>query len=116
MTTQDEPNGTLQRKAAVQSKISCIFDTAFNNQYKTVMATDTIHRSLMATLSNAVTIRPTVKFDGTCCLIRDDKLWKRYDRKLNKEGERKNKIFQKQLANIGPDQTPKDILQFNVET
>ena len=27
----------------------------------------------------------TVKFDGQACLWRDGKLWKRYDRKLNKK-------------------------------
>ena len=28
--------------------------------------------------------RPTVKWDGTCCMIRDGRLFKRYDRKLKK--------------------------------
>lgn len=27
---------------------------------------------------------PTLKYDGSCCLIRDGKLYKRFDRKLNK--------------------------------
>lgn len=31
----------------------------------------------------------TVKFDGQACLWRDGKLWKRYDRKLNKQAQRK---------------------------
>lgn len=30
----------------------------------------------------------TIKFDGTACLFKDGKLWKRYDRKLSKNGLR----------------------------
>ena len=29
---------------------------------------------------------PTEKWDGTCCLVRDHRLYKRYDRKLRKKG------------------------------
>ena len=31
---------------------------------------------------------PTVKYDGTCCMVRDGKLYKRYDRKLTKSKAR----------------------------
>lgn len=33
----------------------------------------------------------TVKYDGTCCMVRDGKLYKRYDRKLTKQAMRKKK-------------------------
>lgn len=33
----------------------------------------------------------TVKYDGTCCMIRDDKRYKRYDRKLTKANARRLK-------------------------
>jgi hypothetical protein len=103
-------------RRAVQSKISCVFNTAFNSTHKTVLAINEVHKTLPNTLSTATNVQPTAKFDGTCCLIRDNKLWKRYDRKLNKEGERKNKAFQRQLSMLGPDANPKDILQFDVNT
>lgn len=35
--------------------------------------------------------RATMKYDGTCCLVRDGKLYKRYDRKLTKSAYRKKK-------------------------
>ena len=35
--------------------------------------------------------RATVKIDGTACMIRDGKLYKRYDRKLNKSAHRRKK-------------------------
>lgn len=31
----------------------------------------------------------TVKFDGSACRWHDDRLWKRYDRKLNKQAQRR---------------------------
>lgn len=34
---------------------------------------------------------PTIKWDGTCCMIKDGELYKRYDRKLTKSAARKRK-------------------------
>lgn len=36
--------------------------------------------------------RATMKYDGTCCLVRDGKLYKRYDRKLSKSARRRNRV------------------------
>ena len=33
----------------------------------------------------------TVKYDGTCCMVRNGKLFKRYDRKLSKSANRRKK-------------------------
>jgi hypothetical protein len=36
---------------------------------------------------------PTVKLDGTCCMVRNGQLFKRYDRKLTKSAYRRKKDF-----------------------
>lgn len=35
--------------------------------------------------------RATIKYDGTCCMVRDGKLYKRYDRKLSKSAYKRKK-------------------------
>lgn len=34
---------------------------------------------------------PTVKYDGTCCMVRDGRLFKRYDRKLTKAANKRKR-------------------------
>ncbi len=35
--------------------------------------------------------RPTIKYDGTCCMVRDGRLFKRYDRKLTKAANKRKR-------------------------
>ena len=58
-----------------------------------------------------VSVNPTIKIDGTCCLIRNGQLFKRYDRKLNTRGSIKNKSFQKQLQSS---EDKENILKFSI--
>ncbi|MCP4373234.1 MAG: hypothetical protein GY797_34785 [Deltaproteobacteria bacterium] len=47
----------------------------------------------------------TVKYDGTCCLVRDGKLYRRYDRKLSKSAnkrKRKDKSFAPGIEHFKP--------------
>lgn len=47
----------------------------------------------------------TVKYDGTCCMVRDGKLYKRYDRKLTKganKRKRRDKDFVTMIEHFKP--------------
>lgn len=43
---------------------------------------------------------PTIKYDGTCCMIRDGKLHRRYDRKLVKSAQRRKKKDESFVATV----------------
>lgn len=50
----------------------------------------------------------TVKFDGTCCMVRDGQLFKRYDRKVSKQAKRRKRkdseyVFQASDFKPAPD-------------
>lgn len=85
-------------QGAVQNKISCLFKTQAiitNPKYNAVsiVATKELKEPM-----NADEWVATEKVDGTCCLVRNGKLWKRFDKKLNKNGDKKRKQHVKLLA------------------
>lgn len=101
----------------VQTKISCLFEIEFSETEKKVVAIDKLHKRVLRLPLDIISVNPTIKIDGTCCLIRNGQLYKRYDRKLNSKGSLKNKIIQKHLnSQNGNIENKDDILQFDVNT
>ncbi|KAK3594123.1 hypothetical protein CHS0354_040897 [Potamilus streckersoni] len=108
----------MENYGTVQQKISCVFETAVLDepsgkrdyqQFK-VVATDVLKRS--ATDSDISTALATEKLDGTCVFIKQYNglpwLWARFDRKPNKNAEKRFRKFQtEQSKGDNPDQHAK---------
>lgn len=48
--------------------------------------------------------RPTMKLDGTCCLVRDGKLFKRYDRKVTRKAKKRGAPFKPEDFKPAPEE------------
>ena len=100
----------------VQDKIACLFETQFNEQTKENLATGTLRKEISALFNSSNTVKPivktTVKMDGTCCLVRNGQLWKRFDKKLNRAGQEENRKLQRLIRNKGKDNVE---LKFHVK-
>jgi hypothetical protein len=46
---------------------------------------------------------PTVKMDGTCCMMRDGQLYRRYDRKLTKKNKRNKSPYTEDMFKPAPE-------------
>ncbi|KAL9642917.1 hypothetical protein ABK040_010611 [Willaertia magna] len=150
MKEEEENKETIQIESTnlhlpVQGKISCLFEISFNEEEKKVLATNQLNLKILKLFKNSsdnnnsynyntsehsekikknIKINPTIKIDGTCCLIRNGKLFKRFDRKLNQKGISKNKLYQKQLQqslqsssdNTNIEMNKNEILKFDILT
>lgn len=101
----------------VQDKIPCLFETDFNEETKENLATHKLRSEILSPSSpppifpignseqqsttvpaqpkSTIMVKTTVKIDGTCCMIRNGQLWKRFDKKLNRAGNDLNRKLQK---------------------
>ncbi|XP_006633674.1 RNA ligase 1 [Lepisosteus oculatus] len=94
----------MRRLGSVQQKIPCVFLTEVKNepsrkrecQQFQVFATEHLNpKALASDVANAIA---TEKLDGTCCYVSSYKgkpyLWARFDRKPNKQADKRFKKFQ----------------------
>ncbi|EFC39851.1 predicted protein [Naegleria gruberi] len=111
--TIDSSSSPANMYFPVQTKISCLFEIEFLEKEKKVLAVNRLYKKVvnLPTNSDDIRVNPTIKIDGTCCLVRQEKLFKRYDRKLNASGSKKNKQFQKEISQGTADT---NILQFDI--
>jgi hypothetical protein len=98
----------------VQDKIPCLFKTQFNEITKENLATHELRNEVITlfTEHTTLTVKATIKFDGTCSLIRNGQLYRRYDRKLNKQGQAENRKLQKLIKQKGIESVE---LKFNIK-
>ncbi|XP_066579634.1 RNA ligase 1 [Amia ocellicauda] len=94
----------MRRLGSVQQKIPCVFVTEVRDepsrkresQHFQVLATE--HLNPKALGSDVESAIPTEKLDGTCCYVSIYKgepyLWARFDRKPNKQADKRFKKFQ----------------------
>lgn len=82
-----------QQPAAAAADLQSSSSSTPPSSSPAILATQSLSATILKLLQENINLIATEKFDGTCCQVKNGQLWKRYDRKLNKDGEKKRNNF-----------------------